>query len=349
MKTLEPDTNKPRLHVAVIGAGRMGIIHAANLMRHPDATLAAIVDTYHPNADALAAKHGVPALEEDAVFEDATIDAVVIASAAESHPHLVQRAVHTRKAIFCEKPLARELDAVRSVVSLVEQHKVPFLLAFNRRFDPDFAALVSRVRDGEIGAVELAVLTSRDPAPPPIDYIIKSGGIFRETTIHDIDVARWLTGEEPVSVHATASSLTSKAMVEAGLADTVVLTMSMLSGAIVTINNSWRAAYGYDQRVEVLGELGMLQTGNRLQDRITKMGGSGTWTANPEPFFSQRYSEAYHAELDYFITSVREGRSVSPSVDDGIKALQIAYAADESAKTGRTVFLDPAISKPSKA
>ncbi|WP_253204118.1 inositol 2-dehydrogenase [Rhizobium sp. X9] len=339
MMLSKTDASAAPLRVALFGAGRMGAIHAGTLDRHPGAQLAGIVDSYRANAESLAARYTVPSLDEDAVFADATIDAVVIASAADSHPHLIQRAVETKKAIFCEKPLARDLNAVRSVAHLVEQSKLPFLLAFNRRFDPDFAALVSRVREGEIGAIEFAVLTSRDPSPPPIDYILKSGGIFRETTIHDIDVARWLTGEDPVSVQATASSLTSQAMSDAGLADTVVLTMCMPSGAIVTINNSWRAAYGYDQRVEVLGKLGMLQVANRLQNGVTKMGGSGTWNANPEPFFLERYSNAYRSELDYFVTAVREGSLISPTVSDGLKALEIAYAAEESAKTGQMVAL----------
>ncbi|ACP21898.1 myo-inositol 2-dehydrogenase (plasmid) [Sinorhizobium fredii NGR234] len=332
-------TKQSHLRVAVFGAGRMGAIHAATLVRRSDACLAGIVDAHLPSAERLAAEHGVRVLEEDAVFDDEDVDAVVIASAADSHPHLILRSVAARKAIFCEKPLARDLEAVQSVAKVVEATKLPFLLAFNRRFDPDFVALASRLRGGEIGAVELAILTSRDPSPPPIDYVVKSGGVFRETTIHDIDVARWLTGEEPISVHATASALTTVAMKEAKLPDTVVVTMTMPSGAIVSINNSWRAAYGYDQRVEVLGELGMLKLANRLQNGVTQMGASGTWKSNPEPFFLERYANAYNAELDYFISALWEGRTISPGVADGVKALQIAYAAEQSARTGQTVTL----------
>ncbi|QFI68739.1 inositol 2-dehydrogenase [Sinorhizobium alkalisoli] len=327
------------LRVALFGAGRMGEIHAATLMRHAGARLVGIVDAHRPSAERLAAKHGVAVLEEDAVFDGADIDAVIIASAADSHPDLILRSVAGRKAIFCEKPLARDLECVQSVATVVEASGVPFLLAFNRRFDPDFTALAHRLQAGEIGAVELAIITSRDPAPPPIDYVVKSGGLFRETTIHDIDVARWLTGEDPVSVHATASALTTTAMRDAQLPDTAVLTLKMPSGAIVSINNSWRAAYGYDQRVEVLGEEGMLKLANLRRDGVTRLGASGTWNSNPEPFFLERYANAYSVELDHFITAVRDAQTISPGVADGVKALRIAYAAEESARTGQSVTL----------
>lgn len=330
---------QPPLRVALFGSGRMGSVHATTLMRRTDACLVGIVDAHAPSAERLARMHGVPVLDEDSVFDAEYVDAIVIASAASSHPHLIDRGVATRKAIFCEKPLARDLETVLSVAKTVELSGLPFLLAFNRRFDGDFANLAQRVHAGEIGAVELAILTSRDPAPPPIDYVRQSGGIFRETTIHDIDMARWLTGEDPVSVHATASALTSAAMTEAGLPDTVVVTMTMPSGTIVSINNSWRATYGYDQRVEVLGAGGMLQLRNRLETTVTSMGAGGSLAANPEPFFMERYARAYVAELEYFIGSVLTGKPISPSVSDGVKALQIAIAAEQSARTGNTVNL----------
>ncbi|MBY4592608.1 inositol 2-dehydrogenase [Rhizobium redzepovicii] len=338
--TLRVTHTKPsQLRVALFGAGRMGEIHSATLTRHAGAHLVGIVDAHRPSAERLAGEHGVRVLEEDSVFDDNDIDAVIIASAADSHPHLILRSATAGKAIFCEKPLARDLEAVLSVAKVVEATKVPFLLAFNRRFDPDFSALARRLHGGEVGAVELAIITSRDPAPPPIDYVMKSGGLFRETTIHDIDVARWLTGEDPVSVHATASALTTVGMRDAQLPDTAVLTLKMPSGAIVSINNSWRAAYGYDQRVEVLGQDGMLKLANRRQDGVTRMGTSGTLNSNPEPFFLERYAAAYIVELDHFVTAVREGQTISPGVADGVKALRIAYAAEESARTGQTVTL----------
>lgn len=333
-------TNKlSLLRVAMFGAGRMGVIHATTLSGRSDASLACIVDSNASSAGRLAIKHGVPVMTEDEVFNDPDIDAIIIASAASSHPHLVTRAVASRKAIFCEKPLARDLETVLSLADAVEKSGLPFLLAFNRRFDPDFAALAKRIHSGEIGPVELAILTSRDPAPPPLEYVRESGGLFRETTIHDIDVARWLTGEEPVSVQASASAITSAEMKKAGFPDTAVVTLTMPSGAIVSINNSWRAAYGYDQRVEVLGAGGLLKLENRLTSTVTLMGASGTRSPNPEPFFLERYPAAYSAELDFFIAAVRDGAPVTPGVTDGIKALRIAIAAEEAASTGRSVAL----------
>ncbi|URK86283.1 Gfo/Idh/MocA family oxidoreductase (plasmid) [Rhizobium sp. RCAM05350] len=295
------------LRIALFGAGRMGKIHAQNLAFHSGVELACVVDSDGEAAARLAQAHGVAAWLEDAVFSDIGIAAVVIASAAVSHPHLIRRALASGKAIFCEKPLARDYETVASLAAEVETARVPFLLGFNRRFDPDFAALAARVHSGEIGKPELLVLTSRDPAPPPIDYVRLAGGILRETTIHDIDVARWITGEEPVSVQAAGSALADPEMAQAGLIDTVSLTLTMRSGALVSINNSWRAIYGYDQRVEVLGPAGMLQVANKTRHGVIRTDASGMTSANPEHFFLERYADAYRLELDAFIVALRSG------------------------------------------
>ncbi|MGT2466474.1 Gfo/Idh/MocA family oxidoreductase [Mesorhizobium atlanticum] len=216
----------------------MGTIHAENIARHSRAALAAVVDPDVTGARQLAGKFQSQVRLPAEVFDDPDIDAIVIASAASTHPGLIDQALARRKAIFCEKPLARDLDTVRSLVAAVEATGTPFLLAFNRRFDPGFSSLASRLRQGEAGTPELILLTSRDPTPPPLDYIVASGGILRETTIHDIDMARWLTGEEPESVHAVGASRTDPRIAAAGHADTVIVNLTMPSGALVSINNS---------------------------------------------------------------------------------------------------------------
>ncbi|RUW36809.1 MULTISPECIES: inositol 2-dehydrogenase [unclassified Mesorhizobium] len=328
-----------RLQLALFGAGRMGTIHAANIARHPGAALAAVIDPDITGARQLAETFQSQVRAPADVFDDPDIDAIVIASAASTHPELIDQALARRKAIFCEKPLARDLDTVRSVVAAVEASGTPFLLAFNRRFDLGFSSLASRLQQGEAGSPELVLLTSRDPGPPPLDYIVASGGILRETTIHDIDMARWLTGEEPESVHAMGASRTDPRIAAAGHADTVIVTLKMPSGTLVAINNSWRATYGYDQRVEVLGANGMLQLGNVLSTPVVGWNSQGGLSDRPQPFFLERYSDAYRRELDYFVSRLQEGGAMSPSAADGLKALEIAEAAEESMKSGQVIRL----------
>lgn len=330
---------RKRLQLALFGAGRMGSIHAANIARHPRAVLAAIVDPNIEGARALAETFQSRVRSATDVFDDLAVDAIVIASAASTHPELIDQALARGKAVFCEKPLARDLDTVRSLVAAVEAAGTPFLLAFNRRFDPGFASLASRLRDGKAGAPELVLLTSRDPGPPPIDYIVASGGILRETTIHDIDMARWLTGEEPNSVYAVGAARTDPRIAAAGHVDTVMVTLTMPSGTLVSINNSWRSAYGYDQRAEIHGAGGMLQLGNVLSTPVTAWNADGGSSDRPQPFFLERYADAYRQELDYFVNRLEEGGAMSPGASDGLRALEIAEAAEESMRSGLAIRL----------
>lgn len=327
-------SEQKQFQLALFGAGRMGAIHAANIAAHPRAALAGIVDPDVGAAQTLARSSRSRVRTPADVFDDPAIDAVVIASAASTHPELIDRALACGKAVFCEKPLARDLGTVRSLAAAVEAAGTPFLLAFNRRFDPGFASLASRLRRGEAGAPEMVLLTSRDPGPPPLDYIGASGGILRETTIHDIDMARWLTGEEPDSVYAVGAARTDPRIAAAGHVDTVMVTLTMPSGTLVSINNSWRAAYGYDQRAEVHGASGMLQLGNIFSTPVTAWNAAGGSSDRPQPFFLERYADAYRRELDYFVNRLEEGGAMSPGAADGLKALQIAEAAEESMKSG---------------
>jgi myo-inositol 2-dehydrogenase/D-chiro-inositol 1-dehydrogenase len=236
------------------------------------------------------------------------------------------------------------MDAARIRTSLegVAKAGVPLMIGFNRRFDPSFAALKSRLDSGEIGDVELVTILSRDPAPPPVDYIKRSGGLFRDMMIHDLDMARFLLREEPVSVYATASALVDPAIGAAGDVDTAVCVLKTASGKIAQISNSRRAAYGYDQRIEVHGVRGMLAAGNRTATTVTAATAQGYATDPALPFFLERYAEAYRAEIDSFTNAIASRAAPSPSGEDGLKAQMLADAATESARTGAPVSLAPA-------
>lgn len=329
-----------KLCIALFGAGRMGEIHAANIAAHREAVLAGIVDPNEKAVTALARRYDTRILSVDEVFGDPAIGAIVIASSAATHPDLIARAVSSGKAIFCEKPIARELVAVREAVAQVERAGVPFLLGFNRRFDPGFAGLKARLDASEIGATELLILTSRDPAPPPIDYIRACGGLVRETTIHDIDMACWLTGEEPERVFAAGAAHTDPQLAAEGFIDTVIVSLAMPSGALVTINNSWRSAYGYDQRAEVHGKGGMLQLGNVPPTTLVGSNAGGVTSETPHAFFLERYADAYAREIEAFVECVSLRRLLQPTARDGLRALEIAEAVERSLECGQAVRID---------
>jgi myo-inositol 2-dehydrogenase/D-chiro-inositol 1-dehydrogenase len=231
----------------------------------------------------------------------------------------------------------RGADRARACLRAVRAAGVPLFLGFQRRFDPSFAALKRRLDAGEIGRPEIILLTSRDPEAPPIEHIRKSDGLFRETMIHDLDVARWLLGEEPIEVYAAASCLTDPRIAEAGSVDTAIVTLRTRSGALCAINNSWRSVYGYDQRAEVHGSQGLLQIGNRQPTSVAKWDGSGGSTDRPLYFFIDRYADAYRLELDAFVTALAERRPVTPDAVDGLRSLVLADCAQESYATGRPV------------
>lgn len=321
------------IRFALLGAGRIGRIHAGNILAHPKARLAAVYDP-DPAVGELVSTWGASFRDLDGALGDPDIDAVVIATPAETHAELVERAASAGKAIFCEKPIDRDLARTEACVAAVRHAGVQLFLAFNRRFDPSFAALRRRVAAGEIGRVELAFLTSRDPAPPSLAYIRRSGGLFRDMMIHDFDVARWLTGDAFTRVHAVGASFADPAIGELGYLDTAVVTLVAASGAIVTINCAMRAAYGYDQRVELHGEHGMLQLGNRFETSIVRAGADGIARELPLAFFAERYASAYVAELDHFIDALANGGVLRPDGEDGLAALRLAEAAHRSWETG---------------
>jgi myo-inositol 2-dehydrogenase/D-chiro-inositol 1-dehydrogenase len=327
------------LHFAQFGAGRIGAIHAANLAASGRASLRHVVDVHAPAAEALAARHGARVSDTAAALADPEVGAVIIASSTDTHADLVIAAARAGKAIFCEKPIDLSLARVDACLAAVAAAGVPMLVGFNRRFDPNFAELHRRIGAGAIGAVEQVVITSRDPDPPPVAYIKVSGGLFRDMTIHDFDMARWMLGEDPVEVFATGACLVDPAIAEAGDIDSAMIVMRTASGRMAHINNSRRAAYGYDQRVEVHGSAGRLIAGNRIGTTVEQADAAAVTSDKPLHFFLERYAEAYRIELSAFLDAVRDGAPMPVGAEDGRQALVLADAALRSMQESRPVRL----------
>lgn len=319
------------------GAGRIGKIHAANVARSSRARLKYVVDVDEAAAQALAQAHGAVVADAETVFADADVDAVIVASSTDTHAPLVEAACKAGKAVFCEKPVDLNSARVKEVVRAVEKAGVLFFVAFNRRFDPNFSALHKALRAGRIGKVEQVIITSRDPGPPPASYVKVSGGLFRDMMIHDLDMARWLLGEEPTEVFAVGSCLVDPAIGKLGDVDTAAVTLTTASGAICQITNSRRAVYGYDQRIEVFGAGGMLRAGNRTDTTVEVSDGTGVMTDKPMYFFLERYADAYRIELDHFLDCLERKATPLAGVEDGLRSLLLADAAAQSVKSGRPV------------
>lgn len=322
------------LDVAVIGAGRIGQIHARNVAAHAGTRLVGICDPDGAAAGRLAAACGSRVIARDEVF---AADAVLIASPTPTHAGFIERAAAAGRAVFCEKPI--DLDAARALacVEVAERAGIALMIGFNRRFDPHFAALKAALAGGEIGALEVLSITSRDPSPPPPSYVAASGGLFRDMAIHDFDMARFLLGEEVMEVFAAASCLVDPGIGAAGDVDTALITLRTASGRLCSISNSRRASYGYDQRIEAHGATGMLRVGNVPVSTLERAGAGGFTTAVAQPFFLERYAAAYWAELDAFVAAVVGGTPPRPDGRDGLAALLLADAAAESLPTGRMV------------
>jgi len=322
------------LDVAVLGAGRIGRIHAGNIAAHPGARLAGIADTDAGAAAQIADALGVRPI---GIAEALRADAVLIASPTPTHAEYVEQAASAGRAVFCEKPIDLSEERVRRCLAAVRNAGVVLMTGFNRRFDPHFAALKHRLDSGEIGTLEMLTIVSRDPSPPPPSYIETSGGLFRDMMIHDLDMARFLLGEEPIEVSATASCLVDPAIGAAGDVDTALVMLRTASGRLCQISNSRRATYGYDQRIEVHGSGGLLQAGNVIPTTVQVATAAGFRSDPVLPFFLERYAAAYRAELDAFVKAARGDGPVQPNGEDGLRALLLANAAVEAAKTGRTV------------
>jgi myo-inositol 2-dehydrogenase/D-chiro-inositol 1-dehydrogenase len=325
--------------VALFGAGRIGKIHAGNLARQPGIALKYVVDVNAAAASELASKYAAKVASADQVFGDGAVKAVVIGSSTDTHAELIRRAADAGKAIFCEKPVDLALARARDCAAAVARTRVTCMIGFQRRFDPTFSALKERLESGEIGEPEMLVVTSRDPGAPPVDYIKVSGGIFKDMLIHDFDIFRWILGDEAASVYATGSCLTDPAIASAGDIDSTAVTIRTRRGRLAQISTSRRAAYGYDQRFEVLGSKGMLQAGNHRPTEVVAATDRSVSVDKPEHFFLERYRAAYANEMAHFFDALAHGTPVRTSIDDGVKALELAEAATTSWREKRIVEL----------
>jgi myo-inositol 2-dehydrogenase/D-chiro-inositol 1-dehydrogenase len=326
---------------AVLGCGRIGRMHARNLKTHPRAALVIVYDVVSKAAEETAVELGAKVADSvDEVLAAQDVDAVFIASSTDTHVDLLARSVKAGKAVLCEKPIDLDIGRVDACWREISGLNPLVALGFNRRFDPSFKAMRDRIQAGEIGKLEQVIITSRDPGPPPVSYVKHSGGLFRDMTIHDFDMARYLAGNI-VEVQAVGANLVDPAIQEAGDIDTAMLVLRAANGALVHINNSRRCAYGYDQRLEVFGEKGMLQAGNRRLTTVERWGAQHTEAKDPVLyFFIERYTEAYQAEIDHFVDCVEKRVQPLAGFAEGREALRLADAALESLNTGRVVRLD---------
>ena len=327
------------LNIGLLGAGRIGIVHAKAITAHPGSKLAAVSDYFPDSAEKLAQQYGSSAQTTEEIISDDNIDAVLIATSTDTHSELIEAATAAGKAVLCEKPVDLSLTRARACQSNVAENGQPIMIGFNRRFDHNFIAMKSALESGEIGKPELLSITSFDPAPPPIEYVKVSGGLFRDMMIHDFDMANFMMGEAPELISAFGSSIVDPAIGAEGDVDTAVVTLTYADGRLAVIRNSRRAAYGYDQRVELLGSKGMLQAENMLENSVLKSTENGIVGAKPTYFFLERYMSAYSTEWAAFVEAITEKKSVPVSLDDGVLALAMAEAATQSRQTGQPVKL----------
>ncbi|MND61498.1 Inositol 2-dehydrogenase [compost metagenome] len=327
------------LKIGLLGAGRIGRVHAINIAGHARSQLVAVSDVNEEAARSLADVYGAKATSSKAILADPSIDAVLIATSTDTHSDLIEKATAAGKAVLCEKPVDLSLERAQRCLDAVNKTSVPVMIGFNRRFDPNFSSIKASIAAGEIGNPELLSITSFDPAPPPVAYVKVSGGLFRDMMIHDFDMANFLMGDVPKTVHAAGTSIVDPEIGKAGDVDTAVVTLTYADGRIAVIKNSRRAVYGYDQRVEILGSEGLLSAGNVLENTVSKATKQGVTSAKPEFFFLERYMRAYVAEWDAFVAAILDGAAIPVSLRDGVAALALAEAATQSVKSGQSVSL----------
>jgi myo-inositol 2-dehydrogenase/D-chiro-inositol 1-dehydrogenase len=329
--------------VALFGAGRIGHIHGANLASLPGVHLKYVCDPMPEAANALASRLGARVATVEAVFADPEIDAVAIGAPTDTHSDLIGRAVAARKHIFCEKPIDLSVARAEDCVRAVREAGIACMIGFQRRFDPTFNEVRERIARGEIGNPEMLVVTSRDPAAPPAKFLRSSGGFFRDFLIHDFDIFRWILcgtdGDEAEWLSATGSCLVDPEIATIPDIDSAAVTIRSRKGRLAVINASRRAAYGYDQRFEVLGSKGMLQAGNVRPNEVVQADAAGVHAAKPEPAFPQRYREAYRLELVHFFEQLQSGGPFRTTMEDAVAVQKLADAASEALRTGEPVKL----------
>lgn len=327
------------LKVGLLGAGRIATVHAKAITGHPQSELVAVADVFEEAATKLTAEFSGEVRSADAIIDDPDIDVILVATSTDTHSDFIERATAAGKAVLCEKPVDLSLERARACLANTKASGQPVMIGFNRRFDTNFAAVKTALEAGEIGKAEMLSITSFDPAPPPLNYVKVSGGLFRDMMIHDFDMANFIMGDTPVSLTTTASSIIDPAIAAAGDVDTAVVTMAYEDGRIAVIRNSRRAVYGYDQRLELLGSKGMLRVDNMTENQVVKSTADTVTSAKPPFFFLERYMAAYAAEWAGFVSAMTGGHPMPVTLADGVNALAMAEAATQSAKTGQTVDL----------
>lgn len=328
--------------LGVIGAGRIGRLFIENIAtRVRTARIEAVADIHLDAARAATERFGVPVVTPDyrTLLENPAIDAVLICSATDTHLPLIRAVAASGKHVFCEKPIGVDVPDIERTLEVVARAGVKLQIGFNRRFDPSFAKAREMIAAGKVGTPQLVRVTSRDPAPPPIEYVRVSGGLYLDMAIHDFDMVRFLTGSEPVEIYAAGAALVDAAIGEAGDIDTSIVTIRLANGALATIDNSRKAVYGYDQRVEVFGSGGMVTVPNRPTDLHVHLDAEGVHSAKPQYFFLERYQESYVAEIEAFVRCVSEDSAPLVSGRDGLAAVVMSRAALKSLKEGRPVAL----------
>ncbi|MBA0039081.1 inositol 2-dehydrogenase [Pantoea sp. BIGb0393] len=330
------------LKIAILGAGRIGQVHAANVARHKDAQLVMVADPFIENAHALTALWGGRAVQDPLeAINDPAVDAVVIGTPTDTHVELMLAAANAGKAVMCEKPVDLDIHKALAAEKALGEKASRVMLGFNRRFDPGFNEIHQRIAQGDIGDLHQVVITSRDPGLAPLNYLKHSGGIFRDMVIHDFDLARWILGEEPVEVCATGSRLFEPSLEALGDYDTVMVQLRTASGKQCQINCSRQAVYGYDQRLEAFGSGGMMINDNHRETTVRYFGAQHTEVRGPLlDFFMQRYTDAYRLEIDAFIQAISNGSALPVTIHDGCQALRLADAAQLSADTQSVVKLN---------
>ncbi|MEE3850803.1 Gfo/Idh/MocA family oxidoreductase [Gordonia sp. LSe1-13] len=323
------------VRIALIGAGFIGSVHATNLAEHPEVEFVGVHDLDAPRAAALAARSQTRALDLDQVFDAQSTDAVLIASSTDSHADHLRHAADAGLATLCEKPIDLDLTRANEVVAEIGVPGAPMMVDFNRRFDRDHAELQRSVRSGDIGTVELVQMTSRGPALPPFGYIEASGGQMRDQAVHFFDLARWITGEDPESVFATGSVFTDPRMAHLGDVDTSAATLRMPSGALVQIDCTRRTGYGYDERIEVLGSDGLIESGRHRVGSVVRYGSGRVVGDGLHAGWFERVAPTYRAALDHFLAAITSGAAVGPTLGEALKAQAVAEAATRSLESGR--------------
>lgn len=327
--------------MGIFGLGRMGRIHLENLCtRIAGAELIAAMNPSEAGRK-FAERFNIPLVTDDAdqLFNHPDIDALVICSPTDNHADYVTRAARAGKAIFCEKPLDLSLEKVKATLQVVRDANVPLMLAFNQRLDPNFAAVKEQISEGRIGNLQSVHIVSRDPGPPPIGFVKRSGGLFMDMTIHDFDMANFLVAADPVEVYAKGFNLVDPEIGAVGDIDTAAILITFSNNVTVMIENSRKAVYGYDQRLEVFGSGGMIRTENPLKNTNIYTNESGNHAARNADFFMDRYIDSYFHEMNLFVAALRENKPMPISGEDGLKAMLLATAANISVRENRPVLL----------